>query len=263
MKGVLRHPFRFAFQSLWLATELLLSFLDFAWTILLRGDRPLNVARALALQRASRRCLRSIGGRIIVEGPPPQRGLLVSNHLSYVDILVLSSIAPAIFVAKSEVQRWPVFGWFARQSGCLFIERHRRSDVARINHLIASRLRENLLLVLFPEGTSSDGSDVLPFKSSLLEPIVGLDQPLSVAHLSYTLAGGDAGQDICYWGDMTFATHLLKLLSCCGPVATVRFTPITRRPDCRKELARHLHDAVRGLKTTGRPPAPQPSPVTA
>ena len=253
MKGVLRHPFRFAFQSLCLGAGLLLSFIDFAWTILFRGNRPVNVVRCLALHRAARRCLRSIGGSIVVEGPPPARGLLVSNHLSYVDILVLGSITPAIFVAKSEVQRWPVFGWFAKQSGCLFIERNRRSDVARINQLVASRLQENLLLVIFPEGTSSDGSDVLPFKSSLLEPIVGLDHPLSVAHISYTLAEGDPGQDICYWGEMTFATHLLKLLSRRRPVATVRFAPIDARPDCRKELARHLHGAVRGLKSSAPP----------
>src|SRR5262249_17962547 len=157
-------------------------------------------------------------------GCVPGSGLLVSNHLSYLDVLVLSSITPAIFVSKSEVKHWPVFGWMARRAGTLFIERAKRGDVARVNDE-ADRLPETgMLLVIFPEGTSSDGREVLPFRSSLLEPIVGRRHPLSVAHISYEAEDGNAGKDVCYWGDMTFGPHLLKLLSLRRVRASVTFT---------------------------------------
>src|SRR5437867_6401374 len=251
MTRVLRHPFRFGVRMLWFTAEII--FAAFGFLVMLcfrRGEAPtLALARARCLQRHSRRILRVMDVEVSVRGRVPDCGLLISNHLSYLDILLISSITPAIFVAKSEVRRWPVFGWLARRAGTLFIERARRGDVARVNDEAAHLLEAGLLLVIFPEGTSSDGREVLPFKSSLLEPIVGRRHPLSVAHISYEVEDCDAGDDCCYWGDMTFGPHLLKLLSKRRVSASVAFTAVERNADCRKERARQLHSEVTRLKS--------------
>src|SRR6185436_7426012 len=107
--------------------------------------------------------LRLLAADIGSDGPCPRDGLLVSNHLSYLDILVLATLTPAVFVSKSEVKNWPVFGWFARMAGTIFLQRTRRADVVRISEEITTVLRGGHLVVLFPEGTSSNGRQVLPF----------------------------------------------------------------------------------------------------
>ena len=114
----------------------------------------------------------------------------------------------------------------------LFIERSRRSDVARMGTEIRTVLADGHVVVPFPEGISWNGRELRPFKSSLLEPIVGSPHPLSVSGIGYTLADGSVENDVFYWGDMTFFPHL------------VRFTAIGERAAERKELARRLHAAV-------------------
>lgn len=208
-------------------------------------------ARVLWLQRSSRRVLRVLAVEIESTGPCPHDGLLVSNHLSYLDILVLSTLTPAVFVSKSEVRHWPVFGWFARMAGTIFLHRTRRADVVRISEEIATVLRGGHLVVLFPEGTSSDGREVLPFRSSLLEPINGQERLLSVDCISYAVADGSAENDVCYWGDMTFFPHLVKLMTKEKIRARVRFSKVEHRADNRKELARQLRAEVVRLKTAG------------
>jgi lyso-ornithine lipid O-acyltransferase len=181
-------------------------------------------------------------------GPIPLKGLLVCNHLSYLDILVISSITPAVFVSKSDVKRWPIFGWFARMSGTLFVDRGRRTDVSRLNLELARVLEEGALVVLFPEGTSSDGREVLPFKSSLLEPITRFEHPLTIGFLNYTLADGRPGEEVCYWGEMTLVPHLVNLLSKRCVNASVAFTPFGHPMQCRKTLARFLHSEIVRMK---------------
>src|SRR5437773_7774078 len=109
----------------------------------------------------------------------PLSGLLVCNHLSYLDIVVLSSIRPCIFVAKRDVRAWPLFGWLARAAGTIFVERNCRSAAAHEVARISSAIESGLLVVLFPEGTSSDGATVLPFKSSLLQAAISARCPIA------------------------------------------------------------------------------------
>jgi 1-acyl-sn-glycerol-3-phosphate acyltransferase len=212
-----------------------------------RGALPLS-ERTRWLQRSSRRALRVFQVQIEARGPRPTTGLLVSNHLSYLDILVLVTLLPAVFVAKREIKNWPVFGWFGRLAGTLFVERARRSDVARMGSEIGAVLAGGQVVVLFPEGTSWNGRELLPFKSSLLEPIIGSPHPLSVAGIGYALADGSVENDVCYWGDMTFFPHLVRLMSRKQVRAQVRFAAIGERATNRKELARQLHAAVLQLK---------------
>ena len=118
---------RFLGRAIWFAAELLLYFAAFLGLLLRAGGKPTQPARSRWLQWCARRTLRVFGVRYQATGAPPQTGLLVANHLSYLDILVLVSLTPAVFVSKAEVKHWPVFGWFACLAGTLFVDRTRRS----------------------------------------------------------------------------------------------------------------------------------------
>jgi 1-acyl-sn-glycerol-3-phosphate acyltransferase len=238
---------RLGFRSFRFAGLLLFVAGDFIVCVMRRGGALPLSERTRWLQRSSRRTLRLFRVQVEALGPRPDSGLLVSNHLSYLDILVLATLAPAVFVAKSEIRAWPVFGWFGRLAGTLFVRRSRRGDVARMNAEIGAALAGGNVVVLFPEGTSWNGREILPFKSSLLEPVVGGRHPLTVAGIRYTLADGEVEKHVCYWGTMTFLPHLIRLMSRKQVRARVRFAPVTQPASDRKELARQLRAAVERL----------------
>lgn len=248
MRGLIKHPLRVSSRLIWLGFELLWAAFSFVLNVPFSSEFGLQ-ARARWLQRASRRMLRIFDMEIDAAGPIPKSGLLVSNHLSYLDILVLSALTPCVFVAKREVRRWPIFGWFARLGGTLFADRSRRTQVGPLNAQIQAAMDGGALVVLFPEGTSSDGRDVLPFKSSLLEPGTNAAHALAASHLGYALEDGDVSEEVCYWKDMTFAPHLLNLLGKRRIHVSLRFSQVTHRGGQRKELARQLRSEVLRLKS--------------
>ena len=251
MKGLRRHPFRVIGRLIWFGGEMVLALVDFSIHCAFRPKQAGLTARASWLQHVSRRQLRIFKFQAKVTGPIPSRGLLVCNHLSYLDILVLASLAPAVFVSKQDVKSWPVIGWFAGLAGTVFVDRERRTRVGQVNAEIQHALDAGALVVLFPEGTSSDGQTVLPFKSSLLEPATQQTHPLSVAWIQYQLEAGEVGEEVCYWGDMTFLPHLLNLLGQRTLRASVCFAPFQQNVNDRKELARKLHAEVLKLKDPG------------
>ncbi len=248
VKAWLKHPLRVTGRIVWLLSEFTLVTLGFIWSCSFRSANRLPAARASWLQRSSRRVLRVVQVEVCAVGPIPARGLLVSNHLSYLDILVLAALAPAVFVSKYEVKHWPIFGFFANLAGTIYVRRDRRTDTGRVTSQIDEALRNNILVVLFPEGTSSSGQTVLPFKSSLLEPAAQQTHSLSAGLIHYELDDGDAVDEVCYWRDMTLLPHLLNLLSKRGVRAAVRFAPVQNGSTDRKELARQLHSEVVRLK---------------
>jgi lyso-ornithine lipid O-acyltransferase len=247
MKGFYQHPFRVIGRLLWFAFEVLEAFFVFLFRCVFCPKDSRQRARALWLQRTARHVGRTFRLQIQSTGTIPASGLLVSNHLSYVDILVLVSLAPAVFVSKREVKSWPVLGLLAQMGGTVFIDRQRRTHVGQVNSEIQTALDAGALVIVFPEGTSSDGKTILPFRSSLLEPATQLRHPLTIARLQYAQAGGAADEETCYWGDMTFFPHLLNLLSKPGIRAVVRFAPVHHHSRDRKELAQQLHAAVLDL----------------
>jgi lyso-ornithine lipid O-acyltransferase len=199
--------------------------------------------RARWLQRHSRRMLRVFGCRLVVRGTIPAGGFLIANHLSYLDVLLLGAYQPCVFVAKREVRRWPVLGWFAGRAGTIFVNRESRRDAARAVAAMRRVAEQGVLVVLFPEGTSSDGREVLPFKSALLEPLVG-ESCCAVAHVSYDLRDGSVADEVCYWRDMTLLPHLLNLLGREGLTGELRLGSFDPRGLHRKELALWLRQGV-------------------
>ncbi|HWD18590.1 MAG TPA: lysophospholipid acyltransferase family protein [Verrucomicrobiae bacterium] len=253
------HRVRAALRLLWLTGELLAA----AAKILLQnaGSRKHSALamRTLWLHQSARRLAAVFHLQPRMAGTLPPSGLLICNHLSYLDIVLLAALTPAVFVAKRDVKHWPVFGWFARQGGTIFIDRQRRSDVGRVNCEIASALDAGALVILFPEGTSSGGDRVLPFKSSLLEPAAASRRPISVGAISYRVDDGDAAEEVCYWKDHTLVPHLFNLLGKGEIRATVRFSRVRGASSDRKELARQLHLEISALRTP-KPPTPKPAP---
>ena len=227
--------------------------LDYLWNVTTCLKEPLRTARAHWLQRNSIRVLRVVNTSWRTLGPIPKQGLLVSNHLSYLDILVLAANTPCAFVAKHEVKHWPVFGWFAQMGGTIFVRREKRTDVSRTSREIEQALLDGALLVLFPEGTSSGGETVLPFKSALLEPAAKTDQNLFAGCVSYKLADGSVRDEVCYWRDMTLVPHLLNLLGKHKLEAHLAFNRIEEPGSDRKTLARQLHAEVLKLKNSPSP----------
>lgn len=188
--------------------------------------------------------------RIRVHGEIRSEGLLVSNHLSYVDILALGSLQPTVFLSKADVARWPLFGWFAKRTGTLFLKREQRGDVAEAGAQFKTVINAGLPLVAFLEGTSTDGRGILPFRSSLLEPAVQQGWPVTPVWIGYQLENGSVENEVCYWRDMTLLPHLLNLMTKRVLWIDVAFgDPVKSRGTDRKELAARLHREVCGLKS--------------
>jgi len=248
MKPLTRHPVRVTLRLFWLIAEFALGALNYARQCGFAKNCTAN-QRAVWLQHFCRRLLRIFKTRIKTSGSIPKSGLLVSNHVSYVDILVIASITPAIFVAKHEVKSWPVFGFFAKLAGTVFVDRERRTRVGETTSEIETALNEGALVVLFPEGTSSNGETVLPFKSSLLEPAARQTHALFASHIHYEIDDGDVREEVCYWSDAhTLLPHLINLLSKRTINAEVRFTQLREASTDRKELAKQLHSEILRLK---------------
>ena len=195
----------------------------------------------------SRLCIRILGGRLRVEGEPPAAPFfLVSNHLSYVDILVLASCLDGFFIAKLEIRQWPLFGLLSRTVGTLFIDRELRRDVVRVNVLIEQVLDSGYGVILFPEGTSTQGHEVAAFRSALLDYPARRGMPVHVAAIGYRTPPGElpANLALCWWGDAQFAPHARQLLGLRSFEATLRFSPRAVSSPDRKELAEEARRAV-------------------
>ncbi|MBT9330490.1 lysophospholipid acyltransferase family protein [Paracidobacterium acidisoli] len=203
--------------------------------------------RALWLQQSCALIVRRLGMRVEYKGPLPESGLVVSNHLSYLDILFYATITPCVFVSKSDVRSWPLFGLFARCAGTIFITRERTSAVGQAARQITEALHEKIPVLLFPEGTSTDGGTVLPFHSSLFEPALQAHAAITAAAIGYSIDGGRE-RDLCYYGDITFGPHLVRVLGMGELRAGIQFGTERNASSDRKTAARELHGEVTAMR---------------
>jgi len=251
--------------------------LYFAWTA---GLMPVQLV-GLALRRHwtstlpvfyHRWCCRILGFRIRVIGTPTSERpvLYAANHISYADITVLGSIIPGSFIAKSEVARWPFFGWLAKLQRSVFVDRRVRSTVAQ-REVIGKRLADGDALILFPEGTSGDGNRVRPFKSALfsaaqqgegIPPVVV--QPVSLAYTRLDgIPIGRLYRPFFAWcGALDLAPHLWSMVGLGTVEVVVEFHPPTFLRACgsRKALAEYCHARIAGGVAGALFDRPQPMP---
>lgn len=217
---------------------------------LMRLKGPLTPERrARWLQASCRSVVSVLGVEVRFCGLPPARGLLVSNHLSYLDIAVYASILPCVFVSRNDVAAWPYFGAAARAAGTIFLNRASHASTLEAGAVMRARLAGPVPVLLFPEGTSSDGAQVLRFHSSLFEPAVAAGAPVTATSIRYELADGTPEREVCWFGDAGFAPHLWKLLALRDIAAEVQFAPAQRFGD-RRTAARASHDLVESLRAS-------------
>ncbi|PPD44144.1 MAG: 1-acyl-sn-glycerol-3-phosphate acyltransferase [Methylocystis sp.] len=191
----------------------------------------------------------TIGIRVMQIGALPASGprFVVANHVSWTDIIALASLYPMTFLAKSEVAQWPVLGFLARLQGTVFVPRGSRKDIPRVNAALCAVLDEGRDLVVFPEGTSSDGSDVLPFKPAHFEAIQGYGGA-TIAPVAIRYMQGERPIDVGWYGDMTFLPHLWSLMKRGGVRCVVAFgDAIDLQDKDRKQITRESEAQVRAL----------------
>ncbi len=198
-------------------------------------------------QEGSRRALTALGIKLTVRGTPPANGLIVSNHLSYLDILAIGRIMPLSFISKAEVRSWPVIGYLGECAGTILIDRSKPSGVRAVNEAVESRLRNGASVGLFAEGTTTDGNTLLPFRAPLFRPATVTGAPVWPAAVRYSAPGHSVADEVCYWGDMTLGPHLLHLATIPHIAVEVLFADQPLTGDDPRQLAEAAERAVRQL----------------
>lgn len=196
--------------------------------------------------------LQVLGIQLQLRGEPPTAGpiLLVANHISWLDILVLHAARHCRFVSKADVRHWPLIGALSTGAGTLYIERESRRDAMRVVHRMAESLRAGEVLAVFPEGTTSDGRHLLPFHANLIQAAISAEAPVQPVGLSFIdVATGAQSFSPCYVGDDTLVGSVWRTLS--GPpiAAVVAFgEPQHAQGRNRRDWASALRSAVEQLR---------------
>ena len=171
--------------------------------------------------------LRILGVGLEVRGlvPPPEAGgLLVANHISWLDILVMNAARPARFVSKADVKRWPLLGSLITGAGTLYLERESRRDAMRVVHHVAERLQRDDLVAIFPEGTTGDGIELLPFHANLFQAAIAAQAPVRPVALSFVHAGNGLRHVApTYIGDTTLLASIWATLRATDVQAVVTY----------------------------------------
>ena len=214
---------------------------------------------AVWIHRWCRRIVRCLGIEVTLAGDLPGQlaasgegyEAVICNHLSYIDILLMSAARPFIGVAKSEVRGWPLLGWLTAQAGTVYVQRGGKPETyPAVNAAMARAYRSGLPVLFFPEGTTTDGSEVLPFRRGLFHSVLRDSVQVRTAALSYDLDGRDRAATIanhvCWRGDAAFVPHLFHLLGLRGLRASIRFGPVVQGAD-RFALSESGHAAVSAL----------------
>jgi 1-acyl-sn-glycerol-3-phosphate acyltransferase len=218
-------------------------------------DLLLRPARSAAegaekMHRYCRRIVRALGVTWNVEGRLPEAGAVVSNHVSYLDILLYASIRPFVMVAKAEVSSWPGLGWLTKQAGTVYVVRGGSpATYPAVNRAMAEAYRSGLPVLFFPEGTTTNGSEVLPFRRGLFHSVLNEGVPLETAALRYVCDDPEVSvaDDVCWWGDALLAPHLWRLGGVCGVRATIRFGDAVQERDDRFVLSQTARERITGM----------------
>ena len=247
-RGAVLKPLRGAARLLRLLGHIALGLV----TVLLRFPRLSPQQQGMRVQAWAMALLGHLGIALQVRGPVPRQGpvLLVANHLSWLDIVVIHAAGHCRFVSKSDVQGWPLIGALATAAGTLYIERSTRRDALRVVHQMADALRAGEVLAVFPEGTTGDGRTLLPFHANLLQAAVSAPAPVQPVGLRFIdAATGDTTCAPSYIGDETLVGSIWRTLCADSIEAVVHFGPV-EQPEGRdrRAWAQDLHATIDQLR---------------
>lgn len=202
--------------------------------------------RRLGLKRRwSRQLLTALGVQLDASQTGGLMGLVVANHVSFLDIYVINALAPAAFVSKDDVRAWPLIGWLCEHTDTIFLQRGSRNAAHHARHELAQHLAEGRLVALFPEGTTSTGDHVLPFHGALLQSAVDTGTPVTPVVLRYVDGNGNSSQDPVYVGDTSLLECLWSIASSQGLVArTEVLEPLASNGQDRRHLAAEAHRRI-------------------
>ena len=222
------------------------------WTVVTLFPRLSALQKEERIRSWALALLVQLAIKLVVIGKPPTRGplLLVSNHISWLDIYVIYAVCHCRFVAKADVQRWPLIGTLATAVGTLFIQRESRRDALRVVHHLVERLRCADVLAVFPEGTSSDGVRVLPFHANLLQAAIAANVPVQPVALRYSDAVSCVNSlSACYINNDTLLGSIWRILNAPPLCVTLIFgEQHSAQGRDRRAWALDLHAQVNGLR---------------
>ena len=217
------------------------------WTILTKFSKASHEERSQHVADWSKRFLELLGVAVKVNGVPLQKGplLVVINHVSWLDILVMLAAQPVCFVSKSEVRHWPIIGWLATNVGTLYIERTKAREALRVVHQIAENLKAGHLIAIFPEGTTSDGKRLLPFHANLMQAAISAESPVQPVALRFLEADGSLSMSPTYIDDDTLLSSVWRMLRADPVTAQLDFLrPMPTDGLDRRTLAAQLQDMI-------------------
>ena len=219
------------------------------WTVATRFPNATPRVRMELNRRWSVEMLRRCGMKLVVHNDQARLdsgALVVGNHVSWIDIYVVNAWRPTPFVSKAEVRGWPLVGWLAQQLDTIFLQREKRSDAKRIMHELSERLVRGELMCVFPEGTTSVGTDLLPFHSNLFQAAVSASCPVQPICLMYEDANGRQSAAPAYIDDLTLAFTLNAMLRDTPLTAHLYVCDAIEPGADRRVLARQAQAAVEG-----------------
>ena len=223
-------------------------------TIVFVFPRLSQEKREYRVQAWAIKMLSCLAIKLVVKGKPPVSGpvLLAANHISWLDILVMHAARHCRFVSKSDVKHWPLIGTLATGAGTLYIERESRRDAMRVVHHMAESLRSGDVLAVFPEGTTSNGVDLLPFHANLIQAAISAGSPVQPVALSFVdRTTGQTSLAPCYIDDDTLVGSIWRTLRTPNLVAVVTFgeTQLAEGRD-RRAWAAELRNAIAGMRSS-------------
>lgn len=212
-----------------------------------------NSIKAALIQWWCSKLLTAFNIHVVVEGCPPnnatKNAILVANHISWSDIHALNGVIPLRFIAKSEIKNWPIFGYLVSKANTLFIDRNKRQDAKRTIDIAHNSLLNGDNLCFFPEGTTTDGTEIKPFKSSLIQAAILAKSSIWPIAIRYPNADGSINTKIAYAGETTLVESMRHMLMQRAPVIVLHFLspilPMDYAAMDRRELTLHLEDLIR------------------
>ncbi|MDZ7891155.1 MAG: lysophospholipid acyltransferase family protein [Rhodoferax sp.] len=238
-------------KALWRIARVLSHVLAGAWRIRMVFPRLTQPERDAEVQAWALAMLARLAIKLVVNGTPPASGpvLLAANHISWLDIVVIHAARHCRFISKADIQHWPVVGTLATGAGTLYIERESRRDAMRVVHHMAERLSLGEVLAVFPEGTTGDGTGVLPFHANLLQAAISAGAPIQPVALQFLDAEGQQSFAPCYVGDDTLLSSLWRTLCSDGIQVVVSFGALqTANGRDRRALAEAAREDIIALR---------------
>lgn len=239
-------------RALWKILRGIWHLLAGLWTISVRFPRVGAEQREMLVQAWAVQLLALWGIHLKVLGQPVVSGpaLMVSNHISWLDILVIHAARYCRFVSKSDIRSWPMLGALATGAGTLYIERTRRKDALRMVRDMADAMKQGDVVAVFPEGTTSDGRELLPFHANLIQAAIAAEAPVQPMSLKFVDARtGEMTLAPCYIGDDTLLVSVWRTLTAAPITAVVHFGQAqTANGRDRRQWAHDLRASVQALR---------------